>query len=78
MQNFILHYLLMSQENFERLRQLVLRDLSLQERLREIDERPLFIQQVVELSLERGYEITPAEVEDALRRNRRAWLERWI
>jgi Cdc6-like AAA superfamily ATPase len=68
----------MSQENFERFRQLVLRDLSLQERLREIDERAVFIQQVVELSLESGYEITTAEVEEALRRNRRAWLERWI
>jgi hypothetical protein len=68
----------MSQENFERFRQLVLRDLSLQERLREIAERPLFIQQVVELSADCGYEITTAEVEEAMRRNRRAWLERWI
>jgi len=68
----------MSEENFERFQQLVLRDSSLQERLREITERPVFIKRVVELSLERGYEITTAEVEAAMRRNRRAWLERWI
>jgi hypothetical protein len=68
----------MSQENFERFQQLVLRDLSLQERLREITERPVFVQQVVELSARCGYEITTLEVEEAMRRNRRAWLERWI
>lgn len=68
----------MSQENFERFRQLVLQDLSLQERLRKITDRPVFIEKIVEISAERGYEITPEEVEEAMRRNRRAWLERWI
>ncbi|HEX8249284.1 MAG TPA: Nif11-like leader peptide family natural product precursor [Pyrinomonadaceae bacterium] len=68
----------MSEENFERFRRLVLRDLSFQERLREITDRPVFIRKVVELSAECGYEITPQDVEEAMRRNRRAWLERWI
>jgi hypothetical protein len=68
----------MSQEDFERFREIVLRDLSLQEQLREIVERPVFIQKVVELGANRGFEITPADVEEAMRRNRRAWIERWI
>jgi len=68
----------MSLENFERFRELVLRDLSLQEQLREIAERRVFIQQVVELSAKHGFEITPEDVEEAMRRNRRAWIERAI
>jgi hypothetical protein len=68
----------MSEENFERFRELVLRDLSLQKRLRECAERAAFIQKVVELGAECGCEITPEDVEEAMRRNRRAWLERWI
>ena len=68
----------MSLENFERFRELVLRDLSLQERLREITERAVFIQRVVELGAECGCEITREDVEEAMLANRRAWLERWI
>jgi hypothetical protein len=68
----------MSQENFERFREIVLRDLSLQEQLREISERSVFIRKVVELSAQYGYEITPEDVDEAMRRSRRAWLERWI
>ncbi|HEX8370866.1 MAG TPA: Nif11-like leader peptide family natural product precursor [Pyrinomonadaceae bacterium] len=68
----------MSQENFERFRELVLRDLSLQQRLREATDRHVFIQKIVEMSAECGYEITPEDVEKAMRRERRAWLERWI
>lgn len=68
----------MSEENFERFRELVLEDLSLQGRLREITDRPVFIQQVVELGAECGYKITPEDVEEAMRRNRRAWIEGWI
>lgn len=65
----------MSEENFERFREIVLQDLSLQERLREIAERDVFIQQVVELSAQRGLEITPEDVKEAIRRSRRAWIE---
>ena len=68
----------MTLENFERFREIVLRDLSLQEQLREIAERSVFIQKVVELSAKYGYEVTPEDVEEAMRRSRRAWLERWI
>ncbi|HLM00045.1 MAG TPA: Nif11-like leader peptide family natural product precursor, partial [Pyrinomonadaceae bacterium] len=62
----------MSEENFERFREMVLRDLSLQERLREITDRDVFIRLVVETGAECGYEITPREVEEAMRQNRRA------
>ncbi|HEX9960431.1 MAG TPA: Nif11-like leader peptide family natural product precursor, partial [Pyrinomonadaceae bacterium] len=75
---FRLLILNMSEENFERFRQIVLRDLSLQERLREIVERPAFVQKIVELGAEFGCEITTGDVEEAMRRNRRAWIERWI
>ena len=68
----------MSEGNFERFREIVLQDLSLQEQLREITERSVFIQKVVELSAECGCEITPEDVEEAMRRSRRAWNERWI
>ncbi|HEX8735390.1 MAG TPA: Nif11-like leader peptide family natural product precursor [Pyrinomonadaceae bacterium] len=68
----------MSLENFERFREIVLRDLSLQEQLREITERSVFMQKVVELSARCGYEITPEDVEEAMSRSRRAWRERWI
>jgi hypothetical protein len=66
------------QENFERFRELVLQDLSLQMRLREITERALFIQKVVELGGEKGFQFSPETVEEAMRANRRAWLEKWI
>ena len=68
----------MSEENFERFREHVLGNSLLQERLREITDRAVFIQSVLELGAECGYEITPEDVEEAMRANRRAWLERWI
>lgn len=68
----------MSEENFERFREIVLRDLSLQERLREITDRQVFIRRVVELSAECGFEIAPEDVEEAMRRRRREWIERQV
>lgn len=68
----------MSEENFEQFRQLVLQDLGLQERLREVDDREAFPALVVKAGDERGYAFTAEDVEAALRRNGRAWVERWI
>jgi predicted ribosomally synthesized peptide with nif11-like leader len=68
----------MSQENFERFRQIVLEDLSLQERLRAIEEREPFVSRVVEMGAECGIEFTAEDVREAIRANRRAWIERWI
>lgn len=68
----------MSQDTFEQFRQLVLQELLLQKELVEIDERDIFIARVVELAAEKKLEVTNADVEEALRASRRAWLEKWI
>jgi hypothetical protein len=62
----------------ERFRQLVLDDLALQVELRDITDRELFVARVVQLGAERGCRMAGADVEDALRAGRRAWLERWL
>lgn len=68
----------MSQEDYEQFQKLVLQDLSLQKRLRSVTERQEFIKQVVDLAKENGCLIATEEVQEALRRSRRLWLERWI
>ena len=68
----------MSEESFEQFRQLVLRDLVLQERLREFDDREAFPALVVRAGEELGYAFTAEDVEAAIRANGRAWVERWI
>ena len=68
----------MSEESLERFRQLVLQDPALQARLRESDDREVFLGLVVQLAETRGYSFTAEEVETALRISRRAWLERVI
>jgi predicted ribosomally synthesized peptide with nif11-like leader len=68
----------MSEESFEQFRQLVLRDLVLQERLREVDDRETFPTLVVRVGEEQGYAFTAEDVEAAIRTNGRAWVERWI
>ena len=68
----------MSLEDFEKLRQIVLQDFSLQKELREIAEREMFISRIVEIGSERGLHFGEKEVSEALRENRRVWIERWI
>ena len=68
----------MSQETLTQFRQLVFSDTLLQEQLREITDRQEFIEQVVRLGNERGYEFTADDVENALQAERRVWLERWL
>lgn len=68
----------MAKENLEKFRQLVLADLSLQERLRDITDRETFIAATVRLGEEHGCSFLHEDVEDALRESRRAWLERWL
>lgn len=68
----------MSQEDFERFRQTVLRDAELQRVLRETPDRESFVALAVGLGAERGCRFTTAEVEEALRASRRVLLERWI
>ena len=68
----------MSQEEFERFRQLVLVDDSLQQQLRETPDRAAFFNLVLRLGRERGCQFTAEDVEDALLEGRRSWIQRWI
>lgn len=68
----------MSREEFEKFRHLVLQDSLLQEELRGFVERAEFVNRVVELGMSHGFEFTADDVEDAIKVNRRAWIERWI
>jgi hypothetical protein len=63
---------------FERFRRLVLRDVSLQAQLRPVTDEAAFIALTVRLGAERGFVFTEEEVQVALRRERRAWLERHL
>jgi hypothetical protein len=53
-------------------------DPSLQERLRQVNDKTLFIDLVVRLGEERGFSFNAQDVDDVLRANRRSWLERWV
>lgn len=68
----------MSMESFEQFRQIVLHDVSLQERLRATTDPESFVRLVVRAGEEWGCHFTREDVEEAMRTNRRAWLERWI
>jgi hypothetical protein len=65
-------------ESFEQFRQIVLNDVALQERLRTTTDHESFVGLVVRTGEERGCHFTPEDVEEAMRANRRAWLERWV
>lgn len=68
----------MSEEKLSEFRGIVFFDESLQEKLRETDDRQEFIRLTVESGRERGCEFTAEEVENALRDGRRVWIERWL
>ncbi len=65
-------------EQFERLRQAVLQDQALQERLYQILDLDEFVSQVLSEAEELGLEVTAEDVRSVMRANQRAWLERWI
>jgi Nif11 domain len=67
-----------SQEAFERFRQQVLGDVVLQERLRAVPAPGDFVALLVRLGAEHGCDFSAAEVQQAMRDARRAWLARWI
>jgi mannose-6-phosphate isomerase-like protein (cupin superfamily) len=66
------------QESLGRFRQLVIKDLALQEQLREKTEKVSFITFFVQLGKQHGYTFGVEEVEEALRASHRTWIERWI
>ncbi|HTG15904.1 MAG TPA: aspartyl/asparaginyl beta-hydroxylase domain-containing protein [Blastocatellia bacterium] len=67
-----------SPEALERFRSLVFDDVDLQERLRQVADRGLFIDLAVRLGEERGCSFNAEDVREALRANRREWIERWV
>jgi hypothetical protein len=67
-----------SPEALARFRQLVHEDGALAEELRDIADRQLFVERVVQLGAQRSCRFSAEDVEEELRASRRAWLERWI
>jgi len=55
----------------------VLDDERLQEELLAVDPG-LFAEQASAIAAREGWSVSPAELDDALRAARRAWLERWV
>lgn len=68
----------MSKENLNQFCLLVLRDLKLQNQLKDLIERENFITRIIELSAESGFEIVREDIEQQMRENRSLWHERWI
>lgn len=57
---------------------LVFEDVILQDRLRQVIDKRLFVDLVVRLGEERGFSFSASDVDQAFRANRRAWIERWL
>jgi len=67
-----------SPEALERFCSLVVADTGLQERLRQVADKKLFIDLVVRLGEQRGCSFNADDVTEALRAKRNAWNERWV
>ncbi len=65
-------------EDFEKLRQLVLQDPALQKVLQPISDREEFARQVIELGRKNGLNFGEETVFEAMNEGRRVWIERWI
>lgn len=68
----------MCRENFEKLRQIVLENASLQSELQKVSEINEFIPRVIEIGERYDLHFGEKEITEAMRENRRAWIERWI
>jgi hypothetical protein len=51
---------------------------ALQSRLRDLTDRDSFVGETVKIAAELGLDLSPGDVDEALRDARRAWLERWV
>jgi hypothetical protein len=60
-------------QRFDEFRELVLSDRKLQAKLRDITDRSQFIEQVVALAQDRGIDLDPSDVDEALRIGRTDW-----
>lgn len=68
----------MTDADVVKFREIVLADRSLQDRLRQPEERAEFVETAVLAALGNGISLTPDDIENALRNGRREWIERWI
>ncbi len=68
----------MSAADFERFRELVLREPELQRQLAEWDNFRSFLPAMLRLAQERGCEVTEMDVQNAWQAAQRAWIERWL
>jgi len=63
------------ESDLERFRGAVLHDMTLQQRLRAVDDRDAFIALAIQLASEHGYETTAGELDAAMRDAQRRWRE---
>jgi hypothetical protein len=68
----------MSTEDFRKMYEIVLRDTVLQKQLQAYTDRDEFIYRLVEMGREKGLGFSAETVAEAMRENRRVWVERWI
>lgn len=68
----------MTDTGFNGFRSVVLADLDVQRKLRDVNHREEFVQVIVELAGQAGFKITAEDVDGAMRDGRRTWIERWI
>jgi|KBSSwiStaDraftv2_1062776.scaffolds.fasta_scaffold766352_2 hypothetical protein len=61
--------------SFEKFRDLVLADETMQKELRGLSDRKEFIARVVELSREHGFELSSDDIENEMRLGSRVWTE---
>jgi aspartyl/asparaginyl beta-hydroxylase len=67
-----------SPEALSRFCELVFQNVALQERLKQVSDKPLFIDLVVRVGEESGFSFNDQDVRETLRANRNAWIERWV
>ena len=62
----------------DRFRDVVLANEDLQRQLRETPDKETFLEVMMNLGRECGYNFSIADIESALGQARRTWIERWI
>lgn len=67
-----------NQVAIEQLRQRVVEDRDLQERLRAIVDHAAFVSSVLEVAHELGLDLTAGELEQEMRNSQQAWMLRWL
>lgn len=68
----------MSLVDFERFREIVFADKSLQRELYGIEQPDCFAERIKELAVERSLTVGDDDIQEAMRQARKEWIERWI